>query len=94
MTFSFDILADSAHYRIDLVGQDHIVNAEFDESTGSWVFNYWFNHIDLINLNLGKQFSFYLSDKIIQDHPNDNLLLQFKTTKRLGPTDGIGAFSW
>jgi len=94
MTFSFGIQANDARYRIDLVGQDHIVNAEFDESTGSWVFNYWFNHIDLINLNLGKQFSFYLSDKIIQDHPHDNLLLQFKTTKRLGPTDGIGAMSW
>ena len=89
MTFSFCIRADGAYYRIDLVSKDHVVNAEFDESSGSWVFNYWFSHIDLINLSTGKQFSFYLSDKIIQDHPNDNLLLQFKTTKRLGPTDGI-----
>ena len=89
MTFSFGILADSAHYRIDLVSKDHVVNAEFDESSGSWVFNYWFSHIDLINLSTGKRFSFALSDKIIQDHPNDNLLLQFKTTKRLGPTNGI-----
>ena len=94
MTFSFDILADSAHYRIDLVSKDHVVNAKFDESSGSWVFNYWFSHIDLTNLSTGKQFSFYLSDKIIQDHPNDNLLLQFKTTKRLRPTYGIGAMHW
>lgn len=89
MTFSFGIQANDIRYRIDLVSKDHVVNAEFDESSGSWVFNYWFSHIDLINLSKGKQFSFYLSDKIILDHPNDNLLLQFKTTKRLGPTNGI-----
>lgn len=89
MTFSFGVQANGISYRIDLVGQDHVVNAEFDESSGSWVFNYWFSHIDLTNLSTGKQFSFYLSDKIIHDHPHDNLLLQFKTTKRLGPTNGI-----
>lgn len=89
MTFSFGIVADGAHYRIDLVSKDHVVNAEFDEASGSWVFNYWFSHIDLINLRTGKLFSFYIPDKIYDDHLHDNLLLQFKTTKRLGPTNGI-----
>ena len=79
LTISFDVEADGVTYRVDLVHQKNDVAVDFDHVKGLWTFTYRFHEYKIFNQENGKQYSVCISP----------LQLQFKATRRTGPSDGI-----
>ena len=90
MSISFGIDADGVPYRIDLISKDKEAYADFDEATGLWTFNYWFNAFRIINRNTGRQYDMGItySGYPRRHDKEDTILLEFKATKRTGDAEG------
>jgi hypothetical protein len=90
MSISFGVDADGVPYRIDLISKDKEAYADFDETTGLWTFNYWFNAFRIINRNTGRQYDMGItySGYPRRHDKEDTILLEFKATKRTGDAEG------